>query len=247
MNHSGETPELGAITLRLACAVAVALSVGCSAVRTPAVVAAGPAILKDCDACPELVRVGPGSFQMGSPADEKYPPAVPEARITEERPAHQVSIGYSFAIGRHEITVGDFARFAEATKFEEKGCYILTGKQWQFDPAADWRRPGFQVSDRHPATCLSYDDFAKYLSWLSSTTGKTYRFPTEAEWEYVARLGQPEAPALDERACLSMNGADASFKRTFGAEWGPGFFPCDDGAAAAGSESGCPGMPRINA
>jgi formylglycine-generating enzyme required for sulfatase activity len=190
---------------------------------------------KDCDACPELVRIDPGVFQMGSPDDEVIASEYPAKRIALERPAHQVRIDYPFAIGRFEITIGEFALFAEATGFEATGCFTLTGGQWGMNPAASWRAPGFPVTDRSAATCLSYDDFAAYLGWLSNTTGESYRFPTEAEWEYAARSGLGEQPApfsRGEQACGFLNGADTLFAKQFTTDWAPGLFPCDDGAAA---------------
>ncbi len=171
---------------------------------------------------------------MGTRPDEIIPERVPRERLAEEVPAHNVSIDYAFAIGRHEITIAEIAEFAEATGFEAPGCFGLEGDSWGFLPGADWRNPGFPVTDAHPATCLSYDDFAAYLSWLSETTGETYRFPTEAEWEYVARkgLGNPPDPYyLGEDACEHQNGADSSFGASFVPDWKPGLFDCDDGHA----------------
>jgi formylglycine-generating enzyme required for sulfatase activity len=194
-----------------------------------------PRFLKDCDTCPELVRIGPGRFQMGSALDENIPDRVPEQRLTEERPRHPVRIDYEFAMGRYEITIAEFARFADATDFNAPGCFGLTGSKWEFLADADWRSPGFEVNDAYPATCLSYDDFAAYLQWLSEITGEVYRFPTEAEWEYVARIGlgdPPEEYYLGVSACQHQNGADDQFKNSFVADWAPGLFECDDGFAA---------------
>jgi len=173
---------------------------------------------------------------MGTAEDEQLPPEVPPARIEEEQPAHSVRIDYPFAIGRYEVTIAEFAVFAEATDFEAEGCFGLTGTNWAFNPAANWRAPGFEVTDANPATCLSYDDFAVYLRWLSTRTGQTYRFPTEAEWEFVARSGlgdEPVPSSLGARACQHLDGADSQFKLTFTEDWAPGLFECDDGYASS--------------
>ncbi|WP_373456653.1 formylglycine-generating enzyme family protein [Cupriavidus taiwanensis] len=115
--------------------------------------------IRDCPACPALVTVPAGSFTMGSNASD---PA--------EKPPHQVAIAQPFAIGRYEVTVEQWNACADAG-----GCQ---------------RIPTLADSAKNaPVRDVSWDDAQQYVAWLSKTTGKSYRLPTEAEWEYAARGG----------------------------------------------------------
>lgn len=188
---------------------------------------------RDCPSCPELVRIAPGRFLMGSTESEGAASALRPERASAERPQHEVTIAYPFAIGRFEVTVGQFAAFAKQSGRDYAGCFVLSDGGWKPDPKATWQSPGHRVTQQHPATCLSADDFDAYLAWLSAKTGHRYRFPTEAEWEYVARTGlakvavwTPESHA----ACRQMNAGDVSFKAVRGPTWPT--FTCNDGFAA---------------
>lgn len=198
---------------------------------------AGPELLQDCDICPQLVVVKPGEFTMGSAADAQISERFLERRRKEELPAHRVIIDYPFAIGRYEISMAEFGVYAVETNFESKGCFLLEDMGWQFFPEASWQAPGFEVGDNSPATCLSYDEYAGYLQWLSERTGETYRFPTESEWEYIAQSGlSDDAPTpsyLAPDSCQRQNGSDVSFAEVFPPDWAPGIFACDDGNAHA--------------
>jgi formylglycine-generating enzyme required for sulfatase activity len=141
--------------------------------------------LKDGTPGPEMVKIRGGRFLMGSPVDEK-------GRYEDER-QHEVQVA-DFAIGKYEVTVGQFKNFVKATKYkteaeESGGCYFWTGSEWKQDTGKTWRNPGFSQTDDHPVVCVSWNDAMAYVDWLSKQTGKTYRLPTEAEWEYAARAG----------------------------------------------------------
>ncbi|MGW8309559.1 MAG: SUMF1/EgtB/PvdO family nonheme iron enzyme [Thiogranum sp.] len=113
----------------------------------------------DCDDCPAMVTLEAGSFVMGD--DRGY---------RSEKPAHQVTIGNRFAIGKTEVTVAQWNACVEAGS-----CRAIAD-------AAD-------MSANSPARDLSWNDAQNYVRWLSKRTGHKYRLPTEAEWEYAARAG----------------------------------------------------------
>lgn len=148
----------------------------------------------DCESCPEMIAVGPGAFVMGSPKTEKY-------RGPNEDQV-SVVIGYSFYIGKYPITVEQFSAFASETGYDTPSdCYVYGSGPWS--AKAHWRSPTFKQSGTHPVTCVSWSDARAYASWLSKKTGKSYRLPSEAEFEYVAR-GGTETPFWFGK---TMNGA----------------------------------------
>ena len=103
-------------------------------------------------------------------------------RECDECPEMVVLPGGGLAMGRYEVTVGEYRAFASATGG--------TGDD-------SWRdHDSFSQTDRHPVTWVSWDDAQEYLSWLSRRTGATYRLPTEAEWERAAAGSQPGCDQL---------------------------------------------------
>ena len=119
-------------------------------------------------------------------------------RDCAECPEMVVLAGGTLAMGRYEVTVGEYRAFASATGGGAGGgCLTLSGGD-------SWRDPGFAQTDRHPVMCLSWDDAQAYVSWLSQTTGMRYRLPTEAEWERGAagsRLGCDLRAATNWETC----------------------------------------------
>jgi formylglycine-generating enzyme required for sulfatase activity len=203
-------------------------------VALPAV-AQQPATVKDCPNCPELLKVAPGSFLMGSSAEEDEREEVaPEARGASS-PQHQVTIGYSFWMGRSPVTRDQYAAFIVASKRDVgPSCWgVGLDHRWQEFKGGSWANPGFDQAGDHPAICASHDDAQAYVEWLSATTGKRYRLPSEAEWEYVARAGTRTArfwgDGRDE-ACRYANVADETFLEGMKIPNTPGrFFSCRDG------------------
>ena len=163
---------------------------------------------RDCEECPEIVSIPPGSFTMGSPASE-------EGRYDREGPAHAVTITRPYAIGVYEVTRDEYARFVRATNHApaEQSCLVNEGFEWNELEGVNWRDVDFPQTVRHPAICISWDDARAYVAWLSEHTGVKYRLPSAAEWEYAARGGTSTAwywGSTTEDQCRNANGADAS-------------------------------------
>ena len=154
-----------------------------------------------------------GEFTMGSDESaESLAKSYPQYErkrlqdLSDEGPAHKVSISRAFYLGQHEVTVGQFRRFLEASGYQPESIADGTGGYGynpDYDPARSargdafegrdqkysWRNPGFQQGDDHPVVNITWNDAVAMCKWLSKTEGKTYRLPTEAEWEYAARAG----------------------------------------------------------
>ena len=134
---------------------------------------------RDCPDCPEMVEIPSGSFNMGSSNLEV-------GHQNDEAPQHRVNVK-AFALGKYEVTMGQFAAFIhEAGLDDDNDCYAGHGK-------GNWRNPGFPQSDNQPVVCVNWNEAQAYAQWLSKKTGKQYRLPSEAEWEYAARAGTTTA------------------------------------------------------
>jgi formylglycine-generating enzyme required for sulfatase activity len=139
---------------------------------------------------PAMVVVPAGEFLMGDLQGDGY---------ANELPVHSVRMAKPFAIGRFEVTFDDFDRFCTSS-----------GRPCPPD-GGNGRRD-------KPVIFVSWEDANAYAGWLSAQTGKTYRLPTEAEWEYAARghnkdsrfWGKSEQPA-----CRYANVADRSALQVF--------------------------------
>jgi len=163
------------------------------------VVAAKPgAAFRDCPDCPEMVSLPSGDFVMGAPQDE---PGVGAG----ETPQRRVSVG-GFAMGKYDVTRDQWAAFVTATgRPTTGGCAWASKTGHRPDPNVSWRNVEFPQAGDHPVVCITFEDAEAYARWLSRVTGRRYRLPTEAEWEYAARAGSTTphywgAEASHERA-----------------------------------------------
>jgi formylglycine-generating enzyme required for sulfatase activity len=109
----------------------------------------------------EMVPVAGGTFTMGCTGNDCS---------DREKPSHSVTLS-SFKIGRCEVT--------QAQWLAVMGSW--PGKE----PSSE-----YGLGDSYPAYNVSWDDVQAFISKLNQLTGKRYRLPTEAEWEYAARGGQ---------------------------------------------------------
>ncbi len=180
---------------------------------------------KDCDLCPEMVVVPPGTFQMGTPSYEQN-------RGDDEGPVHSVTIEKAFAIGKFEVTRAEFAAFVDTTGYSTgTACRTRENDNWEVREGRNWREPGYRQSPRDPVVCVSKRDAEAYLEWLSRMTGKRYRLPTEAEWEYSARAGSMTARFWGDdphAACGHANVHDRTAKQALKTTWDA--HDCLDGA-----------------
>jgi geranylgeranyl transferase type-2 subunit beta len=196
-----------------------------------------------------FVLIPPGKFVMGSPADE---PGRQSGGYDETR--HEVTLTRPFYLAKHEVTVGQFRRFLEATKHvtdgeKNNGGHAHDAKAvWIHRPGVSWRKPGYagpyELKDEHPVVHVSHTDATAFCAWLGKVelekedTSKTiptgtYCLPTEAQWEWACRAGSaarfwwgPEEDATGKVA----NVGDKSLKRVH-PEWPRTIMPMDDGHA----------------
>jgi formylglycine-generating enzyme len=194
----------------------------------------------------ELVLIPPGEFMMGGtePAEELVKAFAAYNRKPEffkdEYPRHKVRITKAFYLGKHEVTRGDFRKFVEDTGYKTEpekdgeggwGYNPLTGHCEGRDLHFSWQNTGFKQTDEHPVINVTWNDALAFCRWLGRKEGKTYRLPTEAEWEYACR-GQTatryhngdDPDGLDEVA----NVLDAKGRTTFPHVQELTFFPADN-------------------
>lgn len=146
--------------------------------------------LSSGDDGPLMIIIPAGSFRMGCLSGT--------ACTESEQPVRVVTMATSFSMSKHEVAFDDFDQFARAT-----------GRERPDD--SGWGR------GRRPVISVSWEDATAYARWLSNETGKPYRLPTEAEWEYAARAGADTAYAWGEALAsgeANCDGCGRSLART---------------------------------
>ncbi|MCI0484995.1 MAG: SUMF1/EgtB/PvdO family nonheme iron enzyme [Blastocatellia bacterium] len=137
----------------------------------------------------EMVRVPAGRFTMGSPETEAD-------RQTDEGPRHEVTISQSFYMGKYEVTQLQWR--AVATKLPKVKIDLPS------DPSS------FKGGDL-PVERVSWEEAIEFCDRLSRATGKRYRLPTEAEWEYACRAGTTTPFAFGETITPDLVNYDGNY------------------------------------
>ncbi len=160
-----------------------------------------------------------GEFAMGT----KDVTPMGELAICEQ-PRHVVRLTRPFWMGECEVTAGQFRQFVEATDYRTdaeltgdgvNGLDLLTGAVSQSTDRI-WSSPGFPQTDQHPVVAVSRNDALEFCVWLSQLEGRTYRLPTEAEWEFACRAGSETPFACGELFDSMMgNVADIALRGKF--------------------------------
>jgi formylglycine-generating enzyme required for sulfatase activity len=162
--------------------------------------------------------VAGGSFEMGSNKNDN------------EKPIHRVTVN-SFRMATYETTVAEFERFVEATGYQTEaekgdGSYVYVNGKFETLAGINWRYGAegtIQSNKQHPVIHVSWNDAVAYCEWLTRKTGKTYRLPTEAEWEYAAGNGSTHHKyswGNDEPSNRAVgNIADSKAKSRFDFSW----------------------------
>jgi formylglycine-generating enzyme required for sulfatase activity len=182
------------------------LSVATAAALAIAAFAAGPTPKKVVnDGYGDFVYVPGGIFKMGDNFGDGD---------VRERPVHTVELS-PYYIGKLEVTNGDWKKFQNDPgytdpKFWPNG-WVVPKDQSPYWNQANNHGGGTPNSDEYPVLAVNWDSAVAYCNWLSAKTGKKYRLPTEAEWEFAAR-------GTDQRKYPWGNQIDRSYANFVGAQ-----------------------------
>jgi formylglycine-generating enzyme required for sulfatase activity len=152
-----------------------------------------------------FILIRPGGFTMGSPAGEP-------GRLNDET-RHRVRLTRRYFMQSTEVTVGQFEQFVQSTGYKTEaekagGCWTAgDGRRWTKKQGTSWKKPGLMSVEKNlPVICVTWNDAAAFAQWLGRKERRTYRLPTEAEWEFAARAGV--STPFSTGRCLSTDEAN---------------------------------------
>ncbi len=179
--------------------------------RIAALLFAASALLADIaavqvnDGYGDLVAVRAGSFKMGDNFGDG------ESR---ERPVHTVYLDAYF-IGKHEVTNADWKKFQDDPGYDDPkfwpNGYVVARNQSPYWTQAQNHGGATPDSEEYPVLGVNWDAATAYCNWVSAKTSKSYRLPTEAEWEKAAR-------GTDQRRFPWGNAIDHSYANIAGSQ-----------------------------
>jgi len=154
----------------------------------------------------ELVYIPAGEFMMGSHSDANM-----GSIGYNERPQHQVKISKGFWMGIYEVTNGQYQQFLKDSNYDgEREANANYLRHILLTP--DYNTP--EEGSDYPVVWVSWNNARAFCEWLSVKESKTYRLPTEAQWEYACRAGRPkELDIKDDGLFLKSSGGRASSMR----------------------------------
>ena len=175
------------------------------AVCSPTVIAQDdfPTVTNSLDM--QLKLLPAGRFEMGRRSARVFSRDHGDLNIEDAIPRHQVVLSRPFYLSTTEVTKAQFDQFVTATEYKttaESNNLGIVGwdptpdpehpshkHSFRQKPDLDRKNPGFPQAADHPVVGVSFRDAIAFCQWLSTKERKTYRLPTEAEWEYAARAG----------------------------------------------------------
>jgi formylglycine-generating enzyme required for sulfatase activity len=165
---------------------------------------------RECPACPVMVGIPGGTFQMGSGPRE-------QGRFDSEGPQHQVAVK-AFALGKYAVSSEEFLAFLRETGYQPASCNPILDMRWRVGGIGKASPPYDSDLPHWPAICLGWHDAQRYVDWLNAKVRAArpetarpegpYRLPSEAEWEYAARAGTTTSRWWGE--AIGKNNADCN-------------------------------------
>lgn len=211
--------------MRRFAAAALTMIIAAAGPVLPLFAQSAPTSFIDCENCPEMIAIPSGKAMIGAEPYEAN-------RKRGDVGLRQVTIDYQFAVGKTEVTRGQYRQFMKETGhlMAVAGCNTWSRTRIMgYVPNHNWDNPGYPQQDSHPVVCVSHVDATAYAKWLTIRTGKPYRLLSSTEFEYATRAGT-RGPwfwgSANADACKYANVGDQIFRRSF--DQAP-TFNCDDG------------------